>query len=367
MSAPANTFGAITHEGGRWRIECEPHVRTKLRRLFPQVDQRASEVVWLSGSAENSRDLLWFINRYPMLVSPLKLLKGLSADHVEAESLVHQLLSHVRAPDLFELAMPPRDYQAEAASLARIKAGLLLADDVGLGKTASAICPMVMPEYLPALVVTLSHLPPLWVNELYKFAPNLKVHVLKSGRPYDLLESPKRRRGAQAQTGLFDEEQPRLPDVIVCNHHKLAGWAETLAGFIRYVVFDEVQELRAGAGTDGLQHVCKVGIFAELDWSPGVHVQCIGRFHRDEQDEPSIAYFLLAEDGADPVMADIVGLKKTQLEGVRDPDAELLEELEIDAGGVKRMAESYLAKLGQRAPARGAQGAKEDEIEEAFA
>lgn len=87
MSGPANTFGTITHEGGRWRIECEPHVRTKLRRLFPQVDQRASEVVWLSDSAENSRDLLWFIDRYPMSVSPMKLLKGLSADHVEAESL----------------------------------------------------------------------------------------------------------------------------------------------------------------------------------------------------------------------------------------------------------------------------------------
>lgn len=590
MKAPAATFGAITHEGGRWRIECEPHVRTKLRRLFPQVDQRASEVVWLSDTAENGRDLLWFIDRYPMSVSPMKLLKRRSASHVETESLVHQLLCHVRSPDPFELALPPRDYQAQAASLAGIKSGLLLADDVGLGKTVSAICPLVRHENLPALVVTLSHLPPQWVGELKRFAPDLKVHVLKSGRPYDLFERPKGRRDASgSQVALFEEERPRLPDVIVCNYHKLAGWAETLAGFIQYVVFDEVQDLRvagsmkyaaanliaskarlrmglsatpiynygveffnvidvllpgafgtrdefvrewcvddrikdtrafglhlkregimlrrtrkdvgrelppcqtiphtiqsdrsaldkikttaaelarviladrqqyrgqkfmaseefngllrqatglakapyvaefarmvlaseekviifawhrevyallmealaefkpvmytgsesprqkeeaknafingesrvllmslrAGAGTDGLQRVCKVGIFAELDWSPGVHVQCVGRFHRDEQDEPSIAYFLLAEDGSDPVISDIVGLKKMQLEGVRDPDADLIEGLEIDAGGVKRMAESYLAKL--RLCPRASDDEQATEAEEAFA
>jgi hypothetical protein len=33
--------------------------------------------------------------------------------------------------------------------------------------------------------------------------------------------------------------------------------------------------LRAGAGIDGLQHVCRTGVFAELDWSPKVHEQCL--------------------------------------------------------------------------------------------
>src|SRR5690606_41175610 len=32
--------------------------------------------------------------------------------------------------------------------------------------------------------------------------------------------------------------------VIISNYHKLAGWADVLAGKVRSVVFDEVQELR---------------------------------------------------------------------------------------------------------------------------
>jgi hypothetical protein len=42
-----------------------------------------------------------------------------------------------------------------------------------------------------------------------------------------------------------------------------------------------VMSLRAGAGIDGLQEVCHVGVFGELDWSPKVLDQCIGRLDRD--------------------------------------------------------------------------------------
>ena len=108
--------------------------------------------------------------------------------------------------------------------------------------------------------------------------------------------------------------------------------------------------LRAGAGLDGLQSVCKVGVFGELDWSPGVHVQCGGRYWRDGQGEPSLAYFLLSEDGSDPVIADILGLKKGQIEGVLDPDADLVEALTVEPGSIKRLAQAYLTKLGEAVP-----------------
>jgi hypothetical protein len=119
--------------------------------------------------------------------------------------------------------------------------------------------------------------------------------------------------------------------------------------------------LRAGAGLDGLQRVCKVGVFGELDWSPGVHVQCIGRYHRDEQDEPSVAYYLLSEDGSDPVIADLLGLKKGQIEGVVDPDAELVEQLAVEPGSIKRLARVYLEKLGVLLPE--AQVVQDDALE----
>ena len=58
---------------------------------------------------------------------------------------------------------------------------LLLADELGLGKTVSAIRMLADKRALPAIVVCLAHLPPHWVTQLQKFLPDLKVHTLKKG------------------------------------------------------------------------------------------------------------------------------------------------------------------------------------------
>ena len=42
-----------------------------------------------------------------------------------------------------------------------------------------------------------------------------------------------------------------------------------------------VMSLRTGAGLDGLQEKCSTIVHEELDWSPGVHEQCRGRYFRD--------------------------------------------------------------------------------------
>jgi SNF2 family DNA or RNA helicase len=567
-------FGEITYLPGSWCITCEPHVRGRLRRVFPQVSQRACDTITLSDNPENARDLLWFTERYPMAMKPKvkSLLNSKARSHQESESLIANLLNHVHSPSDFELAQPAREYQRVAADLAQIKSGLLLADDVGLGKTVSSICAMAKQEHLPVLVVTLTHLPEQWRDELAKFAPNLKVHILKTGQPYDLAPKSKSIPG---QDALFDAETSRMPDVIISNYHKLSGWSEILAGVVKYVVFDEAQELRrsesnkywaakhiadkailrmglsatpiynmgdeffnvinvilpgclgtreefirewctsetqikdpkalgtylrregimlrrtrsdvgrelppcprlvqhihtdekvldkvkgsaielakvilgstqaykgekfhaseefnmllrqatgiakapyvaefirlllaseqkvvlfgwhrqvydiwmeqlaefkpvlytgselprqkqaskeafvngdsrvmiislrAGAGLDGLQKVCNVGVFGEIDWSPGVHTQCIGRYHRDGQQAPSLAYFLLSDDGSDPVIADILGLKKGQSEGVLDPNAQLLQTLVVEPGKIKKLAQTYLENLGVTLP-----------------
>src|SRR5699024_9576924 len=47
-----------------------------------------------------------------------------------------------------------------------------------------------------------------------------------------------------------------------------------------------IMSLRSGAGIDGLQGVCQNVVFAEYDWSPGVHQQVSGRFHRPGQAAP---------------------------------------------------------------------------------
>jgi SNF2 family DNA or RNA helicase len=125
---------------------------------------------------------------------------------------------------------------------------------------------------------------------------------------------------------------------------KQKEWAkqEFLAG--RSKVF--VISLRAGAGLDGLQQVCHIGVFGELDWSPGVHEQNIGRFARDGQLDPMTAYYLLSTLGSDPFMSDILGVKKQQSEGVRDPNQDLVTKLQVEANYIKKLAEKYLSDRG---------------------
>src|SRR6185369_11409779 len=38
-----------------------------------------------------------------------------------------------------------------------------------------------------------------------------------------------------------------------------------------------IMSLRSGAGLDGIQQAGATCVFGELDWSPAMHTQCIGR------------------------------------------------------------------------------------------
>ncbi len=134
--------------------------------------------------------------------------------------------------------------------------------------------------------------------------------------------------------------------------YKLYTGEETLnqkAEAVRAFVADEAQVLimsvRAGAGIDGLQHSrCGVVVNGELDWSPEVHKQGIGRLHRDGQIKPIIAYYLLTNHGSDPVILDVLGVKKQQSLGISDPtNSELAAGADPDR--IRKLAESYLASI----------------------
>jgi superfamily II DNA or RNA helicase len=109
--------------------------------------------------------------------------------------------------------------------------------------------------------------------------------------------------------------------------------------------------LRAGQGIDGLQHVCSIVVFAELDWAPAVHEQAAGRVFRDGQKNPVTAFFLLSDEGSDPTIAEALGLKYEQSEGIRDPEAELVEKLQIDEERIRKLAKQYLEKEAEKAAA----------------
>lgn len=592
----------------RWVIEVEPHVALRLKRVFGKLSKASHGKHYLSDTIENARDLAWFAERYPIEIDPRDHLEANAKEHRERQALVDDLLAKRREAPAFDLAIPAREYQRVAAAMLLASGGLLLADDVGLGKTISAICALTDPRTLPALIVTLTHLPGQWVREIARFAPKLRVHVLKTGKPYDVSLGPKGARckgkhrfvanelargGARCSRCDIDRDdayhgrENAMPDVLVCNYHKLAGWAETLAPLVRSVVFDECQELRtgdngdprrgtpakytaaielaraasfrcgtsatpiynyggeffsvlnvirpdvlgtrseflqewcsgsygdrpriadpkafgayvresglmlrrtradvgrelpaiqriphhveadlgaldqvssscaelariilsqgeshrgqkmmaseelsiklrqatgvakapfvadfvrllvesgekvvlfgwhrdvysiwmdrladlkpalytgsespvqkeearkrfvegdasvfimslrSGAGLDGLQFVCRTAVFGELDWSPGVHEQCAGRVHRDGQKDPVVAYFMIADGGSDPIVADVLGVKKAQIDGLRDPNVELVEKLEVDPNHVRRLAAAYLEQRGLGLP-----------------
>jgi len=570
------TYGKVSYREDRkaWQLILEPHIALRLKRVFAKVDKFSHGHHLISDTPENCRDLIWFMERYPLEVADRAKLEVQANIHMERTALVDDLLSRRVPSQPFEMAIPPREYQSLAANLLLASHGLLLADDVGLGKTASAICTFSDPATLPALVVTLTHLPIQWQAEIEKFAPGLRTHIIKKGTPYDLTSNRRKTRN------LFLPDS--FPDVVIINYHKLSGWAETLAPIVKSVVFDEVQELRhmksgkktsakyaaaehisskaqfrmglsatpfynfggemfnvmnctcpgalgsheefvrewckhdyqenklaikdpkafgaylretgmmlrrtradvgrelpaltkiphhidcdiealdkvslscaelakiilaqgesyrgqkmessgqldniirqatgiakapyvaefcrllvesgeqvvlfgwhravydiwldrlkdlnfvmytgsesaaqkeqakqdfmskkakgmiislrAGAGMDGLQKVCRTTVHGELDWSPGVMEQNIGRIYRDGQSEPVVSYFLLSTEGSDPLMTEALGLKKAQIEGVRDDKQELLEKLQNTEGYIKRLAESYLAKMPQ--------------------
>lgn len=566
-------YGTVKFHERAWLVFCEPHVRTKLKRVFPRAPQEARDYIRISANPENTRDLRWFLDRYPMTVEdPQGALYRLSKQHVEMETRLADLLAGKVEPISAELAIPARDYQLVPAQMLNIRKALLLADDVGLGKTVSAIVGMVQEGRRPVLVTTLTHLPRQWKKMLHDFAPQLRTHILKKGTPYDLTPSKKDLRSGD----LFADQ---LPDVIISNYHKLRGWADHLAEIIRYAVFDEAQELRggrsqiyraashicrrarsvmaltatpiynygieffnvidclekgalgdemefvrewcskdaggkhwlkdpvafgaflrregimlrrtraevgrelppvekvlheidsdaaaiekmkgdaavlarmvlshneqyrgerfnaagkfeslmrqatgiakapyviefvklileagekvvlygwhhevyalwmeglkafnpvrytgeesptqkdearekfikgwsrvlvmslrAGAGLDGLQGTCRIVVFGELDWSPGVHEQCIGRVHRDGQEESCSAYFLASDEGSDPIMVDVLGVKREQSEGVRNPDSALAERIDTGENVLRSLARSFLIKHGLELP-----------------
>ncbi len=110
--------------------------------------------------------------------------------------------------------------------------------------------------------------------------------------------------------------------------------------------------LRAGAGVDGFQKVCRTVVYAELDWSPGVLEQCTGRVFRDGQPDPVTAYYLVSDEGSDPVVAETLGIKREQIEGIKDPTRELIS-LQTTTARATSLAKRFLAQSYAQRKRRG--------------
>lgn len=107
-----------------------------------------------------------------------------------------------------------------------------------------------------------------------------------------------------------------------------------------------IMSLRSGAGVDGLQYRASTVVIGELDWSPGVHHQNIGRVDREGQrcwPDPVTAIYLVAEDGADPPMMEVLGLKASQATQIVDP-ALGVQAAANDDSRLRALVDRYLNK-----------------------
>lgn len=234
--------GTLSYEDGRWVIECEPWVMMAAKRALPSISRAAYRTASVKDTQHVCRDLDWLISRHPLKMTERdeKYLKRRSEDHRRREEHLSWIVSdpEYSPPSIDGMAIPPRPYQVQAAEVAWTNGwGVLVGDDLGLGKTATSLTMLTKAGMLPACVVVQAHLQSQWIGEIKAFLPQLRVHRISKRAVYRL-------PGGDV-SGLF--EAP--PDVLVITYAKLDSWAAEIAERCRTVIYDEVQEMRRGGST----------------------------------------------------------------------------------------------------------------------
>lgn len=222
------TYGSLFFDKSiGWVIsDAQPHVCIKLKKIFESIPKGSITPFYLTDSPSMCYDILWFIDRYPLKVSDkdLSLLKKGKKQHIDKINELEQImLPETIHHNNFELkeGYAARSYQIQAQQVLYLNKRLLLGDDTGLGKTLTGIISCLQPGMTPALVVCQAHLPGHWKREIDKYT-NLNVHIIKQTKSYDLPPA----------------------DIYIISYSKMIAWVDTLTKFIRFTIFDEVQELR---------------------------------------------------------------------------------------------------------------------------
>lgn len=271
---PNRTYGAIALDGREWIIsELEPHVRIKLKAIFPKVPKAAGPPYIFSADPATAADLEWFTSRYPLRIAPEH--AAAMVDHRAAfearQAAAERLLADDYVPREWTGWRPgksPRAHQAAAAEMLQLVDGLLVGDDVGEGKTFTVMASCFLPEALPAVVVCDPHLQDQWAARIREFT-NLTSHSVSVTRPYDLPPA----------------------DIRIFRWTQLAGWADAWEQMkIGLVAFDECQELRTGrtsqrgVGADRLVQRARyrLGLTATPIYNYGAEIWQVMRFLRPE-------------------------------------------------------------------------------------
>lgn len=220
-------FGNLTFHANQWTLKAEPHVIQVAKRLFSRASKSESGQITLKHSPAIARDLEWFLQRYPLAVDDPQRLAKFSQDYRDDIERRESIITGTIKPRKFKLAVSPREYQSTAAEVMLSQKSLLLGDEVGLGKTCTAICTIAQAETQPVCVVTLTHLPEQWRAEIVRFCPSMRVHIASKKTVYNVCN----RHG-------------QFPHVLIVPYSKLTGWKDLISDKCKTVIWDEAQELR---------------------------------------------------------------------------------------------------------------------------
>jgi SNF2 family DNA or RNA helicase len=219
------TYGSIVLQDNEWIIEkADPHVCIKLKSIFPKIPKSGIVPFKISSTPENCLDLSWFMDRYPLQISEFdrQLLTGGRIRHIERVNYLEQILlpDYNPAPAYLKEPEEARHYQSVGRDVNMGCDRLLLGDDLGLGKTVSAILMLLEPTNRPAVVVCPVHLVKHWKVKIAQFT-DLTVHEVKTRKAYSLPPA----------------------DVYIIKYTTLIGWVDVFhQGIAKYVIFDEIQD-----------------------------------------------------------------------------------------------------------------------------
>lgn len=227
------TYGRLRIHNGAYAItDLEPHVALKLKAIFPKVPKHARSVFTFPVDPITAEDLGWFMDRYPLLMDPVAAeLVGRDRGLYRAQQAeVGRIMAADYVPRAFvgiKDGQSVRQHQAQAAELLLRFGGLLVADDMGEGKTYTGGACCLLPGALPATVVCPPHLKGQWARKLKEFTDLTTVQV-QGTRPYAL---------------------PPV-DVRIFGFTQIAGWIDVLQDLgTGLCILDEGHELRRGVGT----------------------------------------------------------------------------------------------------------------------
>lgn len=239
--------GQLDYDGERWRVKLAPHVARRFKSWMLGYKPGEVSPFTLTPKPDLALDIDAFLHRYPLRVSPeaaRALDRGL-LDAQQREVAIQTISSGAWEPhDVlgFRRGFAPYDYQVRGADLCLANGSLLLMDDVGLGKTWTAMCVMLQTDALPALVIVPPGIVHEWAARLTRFT-NLRPHIINSTTPYNL---------------------PRA-DVYILAYSKAAGWADHAEQIgHRLMVLDEAHEVRHGDESAKGRAVMAFSMHAEI-------------------------------------------------------------------------------------------------------